>query len=204
MGTAGYIMASASVIQYTADQAAQHGYTLEPFPLDHSVFIERRLYLWVVRVREPDPQAAAFIANTWIQRAYQDLQDAANHAARAEALYNYLQSLESCLQRVAISGPALPQCSVNNLASLQQELGATGAQYDAEQFMGRGFLPYLTFDQPTTSGVPGGAQQFGLNSLVLAGILIAFLLAIGAVAADLPLALAQRIHNARTGAEPRR
>jgi hypothetical protein len=40
--------------------------------------------------------------------------------------------------------------------------------------------------------------------MVLAGILIGFLLAIGIVAADLPLTLAKRIRNAPTGAEPRR
>jgi len=204
MGAAGDMMSSASVIQATAGQAAQHGYTLEPFPLNRSVFIERRLYQWVVRVRQPDPQAAAFIANAWIQRAYQDLQDAAAHAATAEALYDYLQSLESCMQRVAVSGPALPLCSLGGLPDLQKELATTGARYDSEHALARGFLPYLSFNPPQNASVPSQALQFGLNTLALAGVLTGFLLAILVVAADLPLALAQRIRNVRTGAEPRR
>jgi hypothetical protein len=204
MGAASAIMSSSTVIQYTADQARQQGYTLGANPLNQSVFIERKSYLWVVRVRDPNPQAAAFIANTWIQRSYQELQDASSHAAKAEALYNYLQSLDTCLQRIAISGPALPQCSLGGLADLQKELQATGAQYDTESALGRGFLPYLLFDPPQEATVPGGALQYGQNTLVLVGVLIGFVLAVGIVAADLPLTLAKRIRNVPTGAEPRR
>jgi hypothetical protein len=204
MGAAGNIMSSASVIQFTVDQAALHGYTLDAAPLNQSVFIERKSYQWVVRVRNPDPQAAAFIANTWIQRAYQELQDASSHASKAEALFNYLESLDTCLQRTSAVGPAAGQCSLGGLAGLQNELQTTGAQYDSERTLGRGFLPYLIFDAPDTAPVPGGALQYSRNSMVLAGILIGFLLAIGIVAADLPLTLAKRIRNAPTGAEPRR
>jgi uncharacterized protein YdbL (DUF1318 family) len=204
MGTAVGIMASTSVFQFTADQARQHGYILETAPLNRSVFIERKSYLWVVRVRDPDPQAAAFIANTWVQRAYQELLDASSHAARAEALFNYLKSLETCLQRISAAGPAFAQCSLGGLADLQKELQTTGAQYDIELTLGRGFLPYLIFDPPAAAAVPLGALQYSRNTMVLAGVLIGFLLAIAIVAADLPLTLAKRIRNAPTGAEPRR
>ena len=202
MGAAGEIMASTSVIQFTADQTRLHGYTLAASPLNNSVFIERKSYRWVVRVRDPDPQAAAFIANTWAQRAYHELEDASTHAARAEALFNYLESLETCLQRISAAGPAFAQCSLGSLADLQNELGATGAQYDSERALGRGYLPYLIFDPPDTAAVAPGALQYSRNSMVLAGVLIGFLLAIGIVAADLPLTLAKRIRNAPTGAEP--
>lgn len=204
MGAASDIMSSASVIQFTADQARQQGYSLEAYPLNRSVFIERKSYLWVVRVRDPNPQAAAFIANTWVQRSYQELLDAASHAERAEALFNYLQSLETCLQRISAASPALPQCSLGGLADLQKELQTTGAEYDSERTLGRGFLPYLIFNPPDQAAVPGQPLQYGQNTLVLAGVLIGFVLAIGIVAADLPLTLAKRIRNAATGAEPRR
>ncbi len=203
MGAAGGIIASDSVIQYTASQARQKGYTLEQAPLNRVVFIERKSYRWVVRVRDPNPEAANFIANTWAQGAYRELQDAAGHAVRAEALYDYLQSLDTCLQRMAVTDPAPAQCSLSGLADLQKELATTGAQYDSERSLGQGFLPYLIFDFPETASVPGGPLQYSQNLMVLAGILIGFLLAVGSVAADLPLTLAKRIRNAATDAEPR-
>jgi len=204
MGAAGAIIATSPVPEYVYQQALQHDIgDLDEYPVGQSVFVERKSYQWVVRVRNRDPQAAAFIANTWAQRAYQELLTVSQHAERAESLRNYLNGLESCLERMAVTEPATAQCSLGELPDLLSQMQATGAQLYNEQALGRGFLPYLIFNPPGQAVPADQPDQFGTNSLVLAGILIGFILAILFVAADLPLILAKRMRHAPANAEPR-
>ncbi len=204
MGAAGAIIATSPVPEYVYQQALQHGIgALSQYPVGQTVFIERKSFQWVIRVRNADPQAAAFIANTWAGRAYQELLAASQHAERADSLRIYLNSLESCLQRAAATDPSAAQCSLSGLPALEAQMQNTGAQLYNEQVLGRGFLPYLIFNSPGKAIAAGQPDQFGSNSLVLAGILIGFLLAIIFVAADAPLMLAKRMRHAPASAEPR-
>lgn len=203
MGAAGYIIAISPIPEYVYDQAHQQGFDIEMVPVSKSVFIERKSYRWVIRVRNPDANAAAFIANTWAQRAYQELLTAAGHAERADALLKFMQSQESCLERMSVTDPTTAQCSLATLADLQKVLQTTGVEYFTERSMGRGFLPYLIFNPPSYAGPASQPGQFGQNTLILVGILTGMLLAIFAVAADLPLTMAKRIRNAPAGVEPR-
>jgi len=203
MGAAGYIIATTPIPEFVYDQAHQQGYDIEMYPVSKSVFVERKSYRWVIRVRNPEANAAAFIANTWAQRAYQELLTASGHAERADALLKFMQSQESCLERMSVTDPTTAQCSLAGLADLQKELQTTGVEYYNERSMGRGFLPYLIFNPPSHADPASQPGQFGQNTLILVGILTGLLLAIFAVAADLPLTLAKRIRNAPAGAEPR-
>ena len=204
MGAAGAIMAISPVPEYVYQQALQHGIQgIDEYPVGRSVFIERKSFQWVIRVRNPDAQAAAFIANTWAQRAYQELLNVAQHAERANALRIYLNSLESCLERMAVTEPATAQCELGSLADLQKQMNVTGAEFYNEQVSGRGFMPYLIFSQPSQAVPAQRPGQFGSNTMALAGVLIGFILAIFFVAADLPLNLAKRISHAPASAEPR-
>lgn len=204
MGAAGAIIATSPVPEFVYQQVLQQGMNdPDPTPVGRSVFIERKSFQWVIRVRNADPQAAAFIANTWAQRAYQELLTASQHAARAEALKTYLNSLESCLQRMAVTEPATAQCSLSGLPDLQSQMQSTGAELYNEQVLGRGLLPFLIFSTPGQAVAANQPDQFGSNSLVLAGVLTGFLLAIFFVAADVPLALAKRMRHAPASAEPR-
>ncbi len=203
MGAAGTIIASSPVPEYVYQQALQQSIQgLEPYSFGQSVFIERKSFEWVIRVRNPDPSAAAFIANTWAQRAYQELLTAAQHAGRADSLQVYLTSLESCLERMAVTAPATAQCSFSGLPDLLSQMQATGAELAKEQALGRGLLPFLIFGTPEKASAAQQPAQFGSNTLVLAGILIGFLLAVFFVAADVPLALAKRMQHAPASAEP--
>ncbi len=204
MGAAGTIISTSPVPEYVYQLALEQGINdPDPFPVGRSVFIERKSYQWVIRVRNPDPQAAAYIANTWAQRAYQELLTASQHAERANSLRIYLDSLESCLERVAVTAPATAQCSVGGLNDLLSLMQTTGAELFNEQVLGRGFLPYLIFNVPDKAVAAQQPDQFGSNSMVLAGILAGLLLAILFVAVDVPLILAKRIHHATASAEPR-
>ncbi len=204
MGAVGTIIATSPVPEFVYQQALHNGiHDLDPFPVGRSVFIERKSYQWVIRVRNPDPQAAAFIANSWAQRAFQELQVVSQHAERADALRIYLQSLESCLERMVVTEPSTAQCSLGSQADLLRLLQTVGAEFLTEQSLGRGFLPYLLFNPPGQAAPAIQPDQFGSNTLVLAGILIGFLLAILVVAADVPLALAKRMQHAPASVEPR-
>jgi len=199
MGAAGFIIASTPVPEYVSDQARQRGISIDPYPVGRTVFIERKLDKWIIRVRDPDPQAAAFVANTWAHRAYLELMAAQGHAERANTLRIYLDSLSSCLEQVSISGPAPAQCSLKNLVDIQQEFQTTGVAYENELILGRGFVPYLIFNTPDQAVPSTQPDQFGRSSLVLAGILIGLVLSIFMVAADLPRFLAKRIRHAPAG-----
>ena len=85
---------------------------------------------------------------------------------------------------------------------LQQQMQATGAEFYNEQVLGRGFMPYLIFSQPSQALPAERPVQFGSNTLALAGVLIGFILALFFVAADLPLTLAKRMRHAAASAEP--
>lgn len=196
MGAAGFIIESSPVPEYVYDQARQRNISIDPYPVDRTVFIERKLNNWIVRVRNQDPQAAAFIANTWAQRGYQALLDAQLHAERANTLRIYMENLTSCLEQTSAAGPATAQCSVNSLADLQKELQSTGVEYTNELNQGRGFVPFMLFNPPDKAVAALQPDQFGRNTLILAGVLIGLLLSIYAVAADLPNILAKRIRHA--------
>jgi hypothetical protein len=199
MGAVGFMIANSPVPEYVYEQAHARGISLDQYPVNRTVFVERKLDRWVVRVRNPDPQAAAFIANTWTGRAYQELLQAQVHAERANSLRIYLDSLTSCLERMAVTEPASSQCSLNSLAALQQQLQTTGVEYTNELQLSRGFMPYLIFNPPDQAVPASAPDQFGRNNLVLAGILIGFFLSIYVVAADLPRRIAQRIRHASPG-----
>ena len=91
---------------------------------------------------------------------------------------------------------------MSGLPDLQNQMQATGAELYNEQVLGRGFLPYLIFNAPNEAVPIYQPDQFGTNTMVLAGILAGFLLAIFFVAADVPLTLAKRLHHAPASAEP--
>lgn len=203
MGAAAAIMASSPVRASVIEQARQRGIALEPNPLNRSVFLERKSYRWTVRVRLPDAQAAAWVANAWAQHAYQALDAAAGHAERAEMLRMYQASLVSCVSEMVASGPAAAGCPLQNLAEVQRELRSSGAAIDQERMAAGGFMPYLLFNPPDPALPADQPAQFGQNSLVLAGILIGFLLSILVIVTDLPHILALRLPYAAPRAAPR-
>jgi hypothetical protein len=204
MGAAGLLMISPPVPEQVQAAAQQAGIYLDPAPYNKSVFIERRSYRWVVRVRHTDAQAASFLANTWIQAAHAQLIEASGHAERAETLRLFQDDLLACLERSAANDPASAICPITSLAGLQQEIQASGEAMLAEKNAGRGLLPYLQISSPSLSTPSAQPGQFGQAGLILAGMLAGFLMAALAISADLPRRLAQiRNRRAAPGAEPR-
>ena len=203
MGAAAAIMTTAPIPELVISQAGQQGITLDPYPLNRSVFLERKSFRWIIRVRLPDPQAAAFVANAWAEAAHQQLKAAVRHAEQAELLRTSQEGLVACLKEMVASGPAAARCSLQTLAEVQRELQATSGAYEAERIGARGYMPYLIFNPPDRA-VPGVQPvQFGANGMVLAGVGIGFLLALFAVLADLPQQLATRIHRVAPRTEHR-
>ena len=203
MGAAAAIMTTSPIPETVVGQARLRGIPLEPNPLNRSVFLERKSYRWTIRVRLPDPQAAAFVANAWAERATQELVAAASHAERTETLRSYQASLVNCLNEMVMTGPAIAECPLKSLADVQRELQTTGNEIEQERAAARGFMPYLLFNPPDQAVPATQPVQFGQNSLVFSGIFIGLLLSILAIATDLPHILALRFHNASSRAEPR-
>lgn len=203
MGTAAAIMSASPVSAPVVEQARQRGIGLEPDPLNRSVFLERKSYRWIIRVRLPDAKAAAFVANAWAQSAYHELAAAAGHAERAETLRIYQAGLVGCLNEWVVTGPAVAECPLKSLADVQRELQSTENELKQERAAARGFMPYLIFNSPDPAIPAIQPAQFGQNSLVLSGIFIGFLLSIWLIATDLPHILALRFHYAASRTEPR-
>lgn len=203
MGAAATIMSTNPVSAAVVESARRNDILLPANPLNQSVFLERKSFRLAIRVRLPDAQAAAWVANAWAQRAYQELSTAAGHAEKAETLRIYQDSLVGCLNQLVVTGPVTAECPLKNLADVQRELQAGETLLAAEKAAARGFMPFLVFNPPDPAVPAARPAQFDQNALVLAGIMIGFVLSILVIASDLPHTLALRLPHAAPRAQTR-
>lgn len=67
------VLRSASVTQSLFDAAQAEGISLDAATLDRDSTIERKLDIWEVRFRNPDPVIAQSVANLWMDIGYADM-----------------------------------------------------------------------------------------------------------------------------------
>lgn len=203
MGIAGTIMTVSPVPEQVADAAKQKGYAFSLADIPGLMTYERRSFRWVIRIIHPDPETAAFLARTWIEKAYVQIQEAARHAERAEMLRLYLNGLTRCLERSPAADPAAPECPIRSLADLQNELKQTGAAYQEERIAARGMLPYLLYAQPQGGEVPISPARYGRSSLVLAGLALGLLAGFLITVAGWPTSLHKSKNDVAAPVDPR-
>ena len=138
LGMAGNQIRSTGLARQVAEDARAAGIDAAKELIDGST-IEQ--HFWNLRVQHTDPQAAAFLANAWAERAMDWLEEAHRHAENLESLQAYSRSLESCLAQFAAAEPASRLCNPANLDELQQELALVRAAMETEQAASRNIIP---------------------------------------------------------------
>lgn len=191
IGTAGGVVFSYSVMQQVADIAQQNDIPVDFETLKRTAVMERKAAQWTLRVRANDPEDAAFLANQWADIGLAELNEGYKHAVMADNLQNYIETLETCLQQVAVNA-AVPLCPHQTLAELETELKNTGDRLFIEKQASRNLFPGITFSLDQYAVPPEEPVLYGRNTLVLAGILIGLIVGAGIVSTNLPNRLFER------------
>lgn len=192
IGVVGDVIGSAEVMDAVFADARQKGYAESVAGLKQAVYPERHNHTWVLRVRHPDPQAAAWLANRWGEAASVTLDEALGHALAADSLVRRLDALESCLARSVTAGPVQAVCNPDGLAQTQAEMARLNAALKEEQLGSQGMLAYSTFTLTETAQPPARPVLYRTGQMMLSGALIGLLISIWLAYLRLPERLTER------------
>jgi len=203
MGSASFIFQLAPVPEQVEAAARAQGIALESYPEWYKISMERKNYLWVLRLRFSNPRDAAALANIWVEQAYAQLLEASKHSEQAEGLRRTLEGLENCLQNMAVVEPSTAQCGWPSQADLQRELQSLGERYIQEKQAVRGLIPALMFTKGEEAVADPRPAANDRNGMVLAGALLGLVAAVVLVAAGLVERLSERLRHAHPPVQPR-
>lgn len=191
LGTAAGVIFSTDVMLQVADAAQDNDIPVDFETLKNSSVMERKASQWTLRVRAADPDHAAFLANTWIDIGIDALDTAYAHAITAYSLQDYIDTLETCMQQVAVNA-IVPICPYTSVTELQAELASASSLLLVEKQASRNLFPEMTFHVDQRATPPGKPVLYGRNNLVLAGLLIGLVVGIVIVSTGLPTRLFKR------------
>lgn len=193
--TAGWVMSNPAVLGQVISQAAAQGIQVDAGKMLQIFFPEQRGETWIMRVRYPDAQAAANLANLWAEIGGQALSDAIQHTDRAQFYRRYMETLQSCLMQAYVTEPATAQCAADNIQKIQSDLETTGQLYLQEKGAAHGVSPALEFSFENPASVPGIPVRQQRSTLILAGAFLGLLIGGWAVSAG----MAERFRKERRG-----
>ena len=174
----GSLIASDFILQKAVDTAYSSGLEISFDEFKQKSTLERGEFDWFIRFRDKDPQKAAYLVNFWADQADQELKKASSHALRAEELLNYLDSIETCLQRTTLGNDAKAPCAFPNLSKILEEIQKTGEIAYQEKEASRGLMPALSINLVEKSQFPKTPVIFNRNAFVLAGSFIGLILGV--------------------------
>jgi hypothetical protein len=182
----GDIIKSSPVLDLVTADAQAAGITVDRASLLGMASLERKSEIQELRIRSTNPALAQTLVNIWADRAYAVLKTYLLHAQQADALHQQLMVLAICLQQAAV--PASPDglCQQANLADAAVQYQKVSDAMYAERLASGGLPAWVLFDLQQKADLPTQPVTYGANTLVLAGSLIGFVLALWAVAGDLP------------------
>lgn len=186
LNAVGHLIDSHEVLQRTAEAAQSQGMIISIEDLKRMAVVERQVDLWILRLRHPDPNTAARLANLWATEADAILEEAQIHALRVAELSRYMKSVEQCLQQAVIVNPAAVPCQQRSLNDIQELLQTTGQALAEERQASRNLFPGLTVHWVSQASPPTQPIQFKRNDFMLAGTLIGFLLGVIVVQTVIP------------------
>jgi len=177
LGTAAGIIYSVDVMQHVVTDAQASNIEIDFDTLKHDSTLERKSYVWLLRVRHGNPEQAAVLANRWIDLGIAALDTAAQHASSADGLQEYMNSLETCLEQVAVNA-LVPACPYDSVSELQTELSVSQNEFLLEKQASRNLFPQITYSVSQPATPPQAPVNYGRNNLVLAGLFIGLLVGI--------------------------
>jgi hypothetical protein len=174
----GSLIGSDLILQRTINAAQNASVDISLDEFKRKSTLERGDFDWFIRFRDKDAQKAADLVNRWADQANIELLEASQHAIRTEELFNYLDSIESCLQRTTLGSDAKIPCSFPNLSIILEEIQKTGEIAYQEKEASRGLMAALSINLIEKSQVPLSPVVFNQNAFILAGSFIGFLFGI--------------------------
>jgi len=152
-------------------------------PADYSanlykqVGMERNAQTWILRIRDENPETAAFLVNTWLEVGFEELSQAREHSMNARSLQRYLASVENCPSPPEIEPPILPICQDYSTID-EAAVKEIQARIQDELAKGQAIQPYLIFNRHSPAGVPEEPVMYQTKWLVLGGMFSLFIVTI--------------------------
>jgi hypothetical protein len=157
------------VVEQTIKKLETRGLTYTYSELIHKTRIERQLMSNIIKVRDHEPEKAAWIATAWAESAYERLSEAYPHAlALTEAKASQMM-LKSCLSD--IEKQSLPFCQSLSVDEAQQIISETENIILRESPLSLGLTGELNVSQYQPAPVPEYPVAFHRPILMLAGAL---------------------------------
>jgi uncharacterized protein involved in exopolysaccharide biosynthesis len=174
----GSLIGSDLILQRTVNAAHSASVDISLDEFRQKSTLERGDFNWFIRFRDKDAQKAADLVNQWADQANKEILEASQHALRTEELFNYLDSIETCLQRTTFGSEAKAPCSFPNLPIILEEIQKTGEIAYQEKEASRGLMSAISISLVEKSQLPTSPVVFNRNVLVLAGSFIGLLIGI--------------------------
>lgn len=155
------------VVERVRQSLADEGFTYTASDLMRKTKIERQLMSTLIKVRDTDPEAAALIASTWAEKAYERLEEAYPHALALSQAKSTQVMLSACSNDS--TKQSLPFCqslTEEENARLASELKSIILQ---ESPLSLGLTGELNISQYQPATIPERPVAFGRSMLILAG-----------------------------------
>jgi uncharacterized protein involved in exopolysaccharide biosynthesis len=142
-------------------------------------YVDRRGVVWLVTVRDADPEKAAFLASAWLQIVNDTVHDQLAHANAAEDLIALRRLVDTCLQDRTLD--EVNQCAgtafqtVTELEAFQADLNA---RIFDEQESAEGIEPVFRAEISDPAQASGLAVLYRHAVLMAAGSLLGLLVGI--------------------------
>ena len=175
-----------SLTQSVVQKANAEGITLQPTDLGNIFTFERRVNVWVVRIRSTDPHTADRLAAIYADLGRSALLESYQHTLAADRLDRYMQALEQCLSQSVASETTNVLCSRYRFAEIQADLVAAGKAYSQERLASHALFSGLLIGPSGVAYQAGRPVLYAQNQLVLAGGLIGLIAGIWLVQWNIP------------------
>ncbi len=168
----GSLINSDFILQKTIDDAHSEYADASFSDIKKQSRLERGEFEWYIRIRDKDARKANTLVNLWAEKADEVLKESLSHAFKAERLFQVLDSLEICLQRITIGVESIAPCTINKMDQLLQDIKKVGEEAYQEKEASRGLMPALAVDLIEKSQLPVQPVVFARNAFVLAGAML--------------------------------
>ena len=164
------------VIERVRQSLEDEGLAYELTDLTRKTKIERQLMSTLIKVRDIDPEVAALIATTWVEKAFERLNEAYPHALALSEAKASQAMLTGCLED--ITNQDLPFCQSLTEERADQLLRETENIILKESPLSLGLTGELNISQYQPAPIPASPVAFQRSILVLAGALAGLVFAL--------------------------
>jgi len=166
------IGSSIDVLNQVVMQAQADGIPVDFNQLSESISLERKQSVWEFHVRNRSPEIAADLANFWVEKAFQALNAALEHAIRADQIQDQIKSIS--LYQFTSGSPELDP-------ELQATLSGLSAELLQEKQLSQGVISVMKYSLTGSAAIPTSPVLYNLANLVLAGATIGFIISLWVV-----------------------